>query len=47
MEFHYLLEGKPQRQTYEDFFAPVFVMNAMHRALQSGQVERVKRVEEI
>ena len=47
MEFHYLLEGKPQKQTYEDFFAPVFVMNAINRALQSGQVERVKRIEEI
>ena len=47
MEFHHLLEGKPQKQTYEDFFAPVFVLNAINRSLQSGQVERVKRVEEI
>lgn len=47
MEFHHLLEGKPQKQTYEDFFAPVFVLNAMNRALQSGQVEKVNRVEEI
>ncbi|MBE6920135.1 MAG: Gfo/Idh/MocA family oxidoreductase [Ruminococcaceae bacterium] len=47
VEFHNLLEGKPQKQTYEDFFAPVFVLNAMYRSLQSGQVERVKRIEEI
>lgn len=47
VEFHNLLEGKPQKQTYEDFFAPVFVLNAMYHSLQSGQVERVKRIEEI
>lgn len=47
VEFHNLLEGKPQKQTYEDFFAPVFVLNAMYRSLQSGQVEAVKRIEEI
>ena len=47
MEFHHLLEGKPQKQTYEDFFAPVYVLNAINRSLQSGGVERVKRVEEI
>lgn len=45
--FHDLLEGKPQKQTYEDFFAPVYVLNAINRSLQSGEVERVKRVEEI
>lgn len=47
MGFHDLLEGKPQKQTYEDFFAPVYVLNAIHRSLQSGEVERVKRAEEI
>ena len=47
MGFHDLLEGKPQKQTYEDFFAPVYVLNAINRSLQSGEVERVKRVEEI
>ena len=47
MGFHDLLEGKPQKQTYEDFFAPVYVLNAIYRSLQSGQVEKVKRVEEI
>lgn len=47
VEFHNLLEGKPQKQTYEDFFAPVYVLNAMYRSLQSGKVEKVNRVEEI
>lgn len=47
VEFHNLLEGKPQRQSYEDFFAPVAVLNAMYRSMQSGKVEKVKRVEEI
>lgn len=47
MGFHDLLEGKPQKQTYEDFFAPVYVLNAINRSLQTGQVEKVKRAEEI
>ena len=47
MEFHDLLEGKPQKQSYEDFFAPVFVLNAIDRSMQSGKDEKVRRVEEI
>lgn len=47
MGFHDLLEGKPQKQTYEDFFAPVYVLNAIHRSLQSGEIEKVNRLEEI
>lgn len=47
MEFHRLLEGKPQKQTYEDFFAPVYVLNAINRSLQSGELEKVHRAEEI
>lgn len=47
MEFYRLLKGEPQKQTYEDFFAPVYVLNAIHRSLESGQVERVRRAEEI
>lgn len=41
MEFYYLLQGKEQKQNYEDFFAPVYILNAIHRALQSGGVESV------
>ena len=35
------------KQSYEDFFAPVFVLNAINRSLLSGNVEKVNRVEEI
>lgn len=47
MEFHHLLEGKPQKQSYEDFFAPVYVLNAIYRSLNSGKEEKVNRAEEI
>lgn len=45
MEFYDLLLGKPQKQSYEDFFAPVYVLNAIYRALQSGNEEIVNRYE--
>ena len=45
MEFYDLLLGKPQKQNYEDFFAPVYVLNAIYRALQSGNEEIVNRYE--
>ena len=41
MEFYELLEGKPQKQSYEDFFAPVYVMNALVRSWESGKEEPV------
>lgn len=44
MEFYDLLTGKPQKQTYEDFFAPVFVFNALARSLASGKEEQVNRI---
>ena len=44
-EFYDLLLGKPQKQNYEDFFAPVYVLNAIYRALQSGNEEVVNRYE--
>ena len=47
MGFYRLLQGQPQKQTYEDFFAPVYVLNAIYRSLQSGETEIVKRAEEI
>ena len=40
-EFHDLLLGKPQKQSYEDFFAPVFILNAIFRSLESGKEEKV------
>ena len=47
MDFYRLLKGEPMKQSYEDFFAPVFVLNAINRSLLSGNVEKVNRVEEI
>ena len=44
MEFYDLLAGKPQKQTYEEFFAPVFVFNALARSLESGSEEQVHRI---
>ena len=45
MKFYGLLLGEPQKQSYEDFFAPVYVMNAIYRAMQSGNEEAVNRYE--
>ena len=42
-DFYDLLLKKPQTQSYEDVFAPVFIMNAMERALLSGGEEPVHR----
>jgi len=44
-EFYRLLQGGAQKQSYGEFIAPVFVMNAMHRALASGNEEVVHRIE--
>lgn len=41
-DFYDLLQGKPQSQSYEDMFAPVFIMNAIDRAIQSGQEEQIR-----
>ena len=43
-DFYHILQGKPQTQSYEDFFAPVFIMNALERAILSGNEETVNRV---
>ena len=45
-EFYDLLEGKEQTITYEEFVSPVFVMNAILRALESGSEEPVGRLAE-
>lgn len=41
MEFYHLLQGHPQKQSYEDFFAPVYILNAIHRSLESGKEEPI------
>lgn len=43
-EYYNLLLGKPQSQSYEDLFAPVFIMNAIERSLESGHEEPVHRI---
>lgn len=43
-DYYDLLLGKPQSQSYEDLFAPVFIMNAIDRSLKSGQEEIVHRI---
>ena len=41
--FYKLLKGDKQTETYEDFIAPVFIMNALDRSLKSGKEEKVIR----
>lgn len=43
-DFYDLLRGKPQTQSYEDLFAPVFIMNAIDAAVRSGVEEPVHRL---
>ncbi len=43
-EFYALLCGAASPVTYEDFIAPVFIMNAIERSLQSGSEEAVRAV---
>ena len=40
-EFYRILLGGQQNQSYEDFIAPVFVLNAIHRSLRSGREEPI------
>lgn len=42
-EFYNILKGKEQPQSYDDFFAPVYIINALDRSLKSGNEEIVKR----
>lgn len=41
MEFYHLLKGKPQMQSYEEFFAPVYIMNAIEKSRLSGKEEPI------
>lgn len=41
-EFYALLLGGEQKYSLEDFIAPVFVLNAIHRSMQSGKEEMVR-----
>ena len=42
-EYYNILKGGKQKQSYNDFIAPVFVINAIDKAIKSGKEERVER----
>ena len=42
-EYYNILKGGEQKQSYMDFIAPVFVINALDKAIKSGKEERVER----
>ncbi len=44
-EFYSLLCGAEQRLSYKDFIAPVFVLNAIARSMESGKEEAVREYE--
>ncbi|WP_275564660.1 Gfo/Idh/MocA family protein [Acetatifactor aquisgranensis] len=39
--FYRILTGGSQEMSYEDFFAPVYILNAIHRSVQSGKEEAI------
>ena len=45
--FYKLLKGEEQRQSYEEFIAPIAILNAMKRSLDSGNEEKINKIEEI
>ena len=45
--FYDLLKGGKMKHTYEEIFAPVFILNAIDRSMQSGKEEKVSRIDDI
>ena len=45
MEFYKLLETRNQKTSYEEIFAPVYVINAIDRAIKSGKEEPIVKYE--
>ena len=41
--FYNILTGGAQEQTYDEFMAPVFILNAIERSMNSGRLEIVNR----
>ena len=41
-EYYDILSGKEQTVDYKDFIAPVFILNALYRSMNSGKMEKVK-----
>lgn len=43
-EFYGLLSSDAQTITYQEFIAPVFIMNAIERSLKSGKEENIREI---
>lgn len=39
--FYGMLKGGEQQQSYDEFIAPVFILNAVYRSIQSGKEEKI------
>ena len=44
MSFYELLQNKEPHQTYDEFIAPVFILNALKRAMESGEEEAIEYI---
>ncbi len=44
MTYYNILKGGEMHQSYEDFFAPVFILNAIARSIESGKCEKVNKI---
>ena len=42
-QFYKLISEGVQPQGYKDFFAPVYILNAIERSLKSGKEEKINR----
>lgn len=48
MHYYTILTGGEMQQCYEEFFAPVFILNAIERSYENGsRYEKVNRIEDI
>ena len=43
--FYSLLKGGRQKTSYEDFIAPVFIINAIVRSLETGTTQKLNKIE--
>ncbi len=46
-EYFSVLKGAPQSCSYKQFFAPVYIMNAIQRSIYSGKLEKVNSMGDI
>lgn len=45
LEFYRVLKGESQRHGYEEFFAPVYILNALAKSLETGEEVMVNPVQ--